>query len=591
MSAVVTEKIVSLAQQLRAAPHGEKSALYKNASAELGLSQASLMRRMKSVALTKTRKQRSDAGKVALTPDEALHISALIVEQTRKNNKRLMPLGDAVAALREAGLIAAEWIDQETGEVRPLSVSAISRALRTYRMHPDQVAAPAPVTSLQSEHPNHCWQVDASLCTLYYLGNGLHGLRSTDPKAHYKNKPGNLEKISANRVWRYAITDHASGWIYVEYVLGAESGENLVSVLINAMQERGGGWDMLHGVPRILMTDPGAAMTGALFRNLCRSLRIELIINEVGNARAKGQVENAHNLIETKFEPGLKLQRIDDLADLNAKARDWRVRINAEHVHSRHGMTRSAAWARITAGQLIKAPSVEICRELAVSLPEQRRVSPKLRVSFHGREYDVAGVPDVIVGEKLLITRNPWRADAAQVVLRDADGREIFHVIDAVEKGAFGFDVAAPVIGQRHARHAETPAQKAGRAMERLAMDVATDEEAAAARKGRKLPFGGRIDLFKPVDESAMPTPLPRRGQEHELSAPRVVFQPLTVAEAARTLKARIEAAGGKWSPDHYAHLAQRYPDGVPADDIDAIGERLLRDGVGPLRIVGGESC
>ncbi|MFU4942470.1 integrase, partial [Pseudomonas aeruginosa] len=78
-----------------------------------------------------------------------------------------------------------------------------------------------------------------------------------DRKEFYKNKPANLDRVAADRVWSYEITDHYTGWIYVRYVMGAESGENFCTVLIEAMQERGGA-DMLHGVPRILMMDPGS---------------------------------------------------------------------------------------------------------------------------------------------------------------------------------------------------------------------------------------------------------------------------------------------------------------------------------------------
>ncbi|MDF5977866.1 hypothetical protein P4114_06195 [Pseudomonas aeruginosa] len=38
-------------------------------------------------------------------------------------------------------------------------------------------------------------------------------------------------------------------------------------MLIDAMQERGGN-DILHGVPKILMMDPGSANTSAMARNL-----------------------------------------------------------------------------------------------------------------------------------------------------------------------------------------------------------------------------------------------------------------------------------------------------------------------------------
>lgn len=184
-------------------------------------------------------------------------------------------------------------------------------------------------------------------------------------------------------MWSYEITDHTSGWIYVEYVLGAESGENFTSVLINAMQQRGGA-DMLHGRPFILFMDPGAANTSGPARNLCKALGIRMIAHKPGSARATGQVENARNIIERKLESGLSFMEVNSLEALNALATKWRANFNATATHRRHGMTRSAAWMLIKQDQLIKVPSVEICRELAVSDPESRVVSTKLRVSFRG---------------------------------------------------------------------------------------------------------------------------------------------------------------------------------------------------------------
>ncbi|OQD07296.1 integrase, partial [Burkholderia cenocepacia] len=309
MSAVLNERIVAVAQAARAAGHGKKGAIYNAACRELGLSFTTLMRKLKEATVTTQRKRRVDAGQSSLTRDEAMLISATLIESTRKNGKRLYTVGDAVEILRSNGMIRAEFLDESTGELRPLSDSAIQRALRMYGVHPDQLLAPAPVTELASLHPNHVWQIDASLCVLYYLkpvaDARANGLRVMDHAEFYKNKPKNLARIAADRVWSYEISDHASDWIYTEYVMGAESGENLCSTLINAMQERAGA-DLLHGVPRILMLDAGSANTASMTRNLCRSLGIELIVHKVGNARATGQVENARNLIERKFEPGLK---------------------------------------------------------------------------------------------------------------------------------------------------------------------------------------------------------------------------------------------------------------------------------------------
>ncbi len=558
------------------------------------MSRATLARKIKEVAVMAPRKRRSDAGQSALTLDEAKLISAALMETTRKNDKRLYSIKDAVTMLRANNAIRAEFLDMETGELRPLSESTIHRALRMYGLHPDQLLAPAPVTEMASKHPNHVWQIDASLCTLYYLGNGAKGLQGMEGQVYYKNKPGNLERVSANRVWRYVVTDHTSGWVYVEYVLGAESGENLCSVFINAMQERSGA-DMMHGCPVMIVTDPGAAMTGALFRNLCRALGISLVINAVGNARAKGQVENANNLVETKFEPGLKLRPVASLDELNTLAKAWRENFNATEVHRRHGQARSQVWMKIRADQLIKAPSVEACRELAVATPESRKVTPKLRVSFQGREYDVSTVPGVMVGEKVMVTRNPWRDDAAQVVLVGEDGRDVFHVVHEVFKDENGFSEKAAMFGESYKRHADTPAQTALKDIEQLVTGTDSQAAAEAARKAKALPFGGQFDPYKHIDDATLPTYLPRRGTAHDLVAPKVEMPPLSHVDAAKQIKPRVESAGGEWTADRFRWLQQRYPDGVPQDQLDTIVAELSGPRAGHqrplqlLRAAGGE--
>lgn len=577
----MTERLVAIAQAARRAGHGARGAIYDAASTELGISRATLLRKIKEVAITDKRKRRTDAGKTALSRREAAMISATLMEATRKNGKRLYSVADAVEMLRANGEIAAGRLDEETGEWAPLSESTIIRALRGYGLHPDQLSQPSPVTELASLHPNHVWQIDASLCTLYYLSNGQRGLQVMDSATFYKNKPKNLQRIASDRVWSYELTDHTSGWIYVEYVMGSESGENLCSVLINAMQERGGA-DVLHGVPHMLYLDPGSANTASMTKNLCRSLGIDVVSHKPHNARATGQVEKARDIIERRFEPGLKFQPVHSLEELNAKARLWRQHFNATAIHSRHGKSRSSVWMTITAGQLIKAPSIAVCRELAVASAESRKVTPKLRVSFRGVEYDVSSVPDVMVGEKLMITRNPWRSDAAQVVLTGEDGHDYFHLVEEVRKNEYGFAEGAAVLGQRYQRHADTPAQTAAKQIENLITESNNETDAAAARKAKALPFGGRLDPYKTLTTHELPTFMPRRGQVSPVRTVQVAARRLTHVEAAKNLKERLPA----WSAALYQELVQLWPEGITEEELDTAAQQLTAHG--QLNVVGG---
>jgi len=585
LSSAQGQRIHALIGDLATAAHGGKAKLYDAAAVDLGVSRQTVHKWVKEMAIRNPRRRRSDAGQVSLPRAEAELVSALLMESHRRNGKRLMSVDRAVDILRANGMIRAEAVDAATGEISLLSTSAIARALKVYGLHPDTLSRPAAAISLASRHPNHVWQIDASLCVLYYLKRES-GLRAMDATEFYKNKPGNIDRIENERVWRYAITDHASGHIYVEYVLGAESGENLATVFINAIQRRPE--EPVHGVPLIVMLDPGSANTGALFKNLCRALQVRVIINQVGNPRAKGQVEKAHDLIEKSFESRLKLTTINSLAELNAAAARWRRSMNGGSVMARHGMTRYEAWLRITADQLRVAPEAAVCRELATTAPEERTVTDKLQVSYRGATFDVAVVPHVQTRDKLLVCRNPWRPECAQVVATDADGREVYWVIEPVAKDAYGFDAGAPVIGENYARHADTPAQTSAKTIEKLLMGEETLEAAAAARKGKRVAFGGAVDPWLDMDRraAALPIYLPKRGTALETPLPGLVAKPsvldvparmaveekpLSVIQAAGRLKALVP----DWGAHHYQMLSRDYPQGVMESELPALAARF----------------
>lgn len=431
----MTQRLVQVAQAAAQAGHGRKEAVYTAAAAELGISRATLLRHLKAVTVMPERKRRSDAGDVALQRDEALVISAALMESHRKNRKRLLSINQAVETLRANGMVRAEATDLD-GVIRPLSDSAISRSLRRYCLHPDQLLRPAPAKELVSLHPNHAWEIDASLCVLYYLhaSNAREtGLQVMEAKKFNKNKPANLKRIESDRVWSYEVTDHYSDSIFLHYVLGAETGLNLADSFIESIQPRelDGVQQPMHGVPLVMLLDMGSAMTGGLFKNLARRLSVQVIPHSAGNARATGQVEKARDIIERSFESALKFRPVVDLADLNHAARRWAAWFNATKVHSRHGQTRYALWQTITAEQLRLAPPASLCRDLLTHAPERRKVTDFLTVPFMGYgDFDVSGIANVSVGEWLQVTYNPYdlvdgKLRSAMVVEHDLEGNEV----------------------------------------------------------------------------------------------------------------------------------------------------------------------
>jgi len=576
LNPAIVQRLVQLVQACAAAPRGGKQALYDAACAELGLSPSTLYRHLEQVTVKPKRKQRSDAGDVQLCRDDAIAISALLTTSARKTGKRLLGIEQAVDTLLANGEIKPFVLDEATGELTRLSNSAIARALRSYGMHPDQLSRPTPAVQLKSLHPNHVWQIDASICVLYYLNARTakeSGLQVMDRDKFYKNKPANLKRIEADRVWSYEVTDHNSGAIYVNYVLGAESGTNLAESFIGAIQKRDN--DPMHGVPFILMMDMGSANTSGLFGNLARRLQVKLIAHAPGNARATGQVEKARDQIERSFESGLRLQPVRDLAELNAQAQRWSCWYNGNKVHSRHGKTRFEQWMTIGAEQLRIAPLAEVCFELLTAPSVSRLVRDNLTVSFKNRDYCVRSVPGVMLGEKLDITINPYVLDAALVVLKDSEGHELLHSIPVLNKDDAGFFENANVIDEDYARPADTQLDTNRKEVERFAYDAATDEEAAAKRKAGEVPMGSRIDPYKVIEQAPKRTFLPLRGAEL-VSATTTRLTPLPVRVLTLfEVAAWLSTKGVPMNAEKNAQVRSWYAEGVPEDELEDLQARL----------------
>ncbi|HEL7676558.1 TPA: transposase family protein [Stenotrophomonas maltophilia] len=592
--------IHAAAGKLLAAPHGSKSRIAAELAEQMGCSVQTAYRRLQQVTGgIKPRKKRSDAGELALTRDEAAAIAALVEETRRLTGTGTLPVEDAVEILRANDRIEALRVDKATGELVPLSVSSICRAIRAYGFHRDQLAAPTPAARLASPHPNHLWQIDASVSRQFYLA--ANGTEVMDKRRFYRGKPENFTKIAENRLWRYAITDHASGAIEVFYVLGAESSANLLSALIHAMTRREMG--TMHGIPKLLMMDPGSAMVAATTRSFLSACGIEVIINEVGNARAKGQVENANYLIETHFEAMLKARSpVTSLEEMNTLAQQWARAYNATRIHTRTGMTRRDGWLRITPDQLRIAPDVQVLRQLATSTPKACTVRDCI-IRFRGKQYDVRGIPGLINGQRVDVVVNALEPDNSVRVLMpgEQDSAPIHFVAPRLQHDDWGFLDTAAQVGTEYRAAPETPADAARKELDRLAMEVKSDAEAIAARKARRVPFGGKVDPMKHIREANVAPSLPRSGTLAELDAPQVLaaqriepevvraeLPPLNHVEAAMRLKPLVERSGNTWSPEMYARTSQRWPDGLPVHEVEAWAIALVEPERGGLRVING---
>ncbi|MCL2345032.1 MAG: DDE-type integrase/transposase/recombinase [Desulfobulbus sp.] len=558
-------RLVDCARDAAAAGHGGKAAVYARYCREFGWLKpdgAPNMQRLhtalKRAELRERRARRSDAGAHALPLFEAEEIVRWQRENARGKEgcKAMVALADAVATLRSNGHIRAEFLDKATGELRPLSISAIRAAIKVFGLDDKTLSTPAPAIRMRVLHANHVWQVDASLCVLYYLpaDGGLQVMRQ---EVFNDNKPKHIARIENERVWRYLVVDVASGCIYVEYVFGGESGANLTQVFINAMQYRR---NEFWGKPKRVYCDAGAAMTGAVFKGLCQRLDIDLQWHLPGNARATGAVEKPQDIVERKFESMLASRPVFNLADLNAAAERWRVRFNATATHGRHGQTRLSAWMTHVAGHLVEPPSVEACRNAAHAKPVERRITQHLTVDFENKAWDASGLPGVYRNLKVRVVKNPWSDDSIRIVQEAADGKVSYFECPLKVEDDLGYWQDSPVMGEEYKRHAMTPPEIA---RAKLAARSAAEQAEAAASGGphrpKAMPFGGKVDPFKPLAETFMPEMLPRCADAvYPLKAPAVHIM-LTVPEAVRGIKERL----GEAAPaDLYRQIAEAFPAG-----------------------------
>ena len=567
MNAAEWELMIKARDMLVSAPHGAKAEVTARAAQMLGCSTATVYRKLEKAGLDLGRKKRVDAGSSAVSLDELKTISATLLASRRDNDKQLWSAERAMSALRANGLITTE-----------LTPGRIMTVLRDNKLHMEQMAQPHAATALRTPHPNYLWQIDSSTSVLYKDKTGR--MRAMASDVFYKNKPANFSKVG-ELITRYLAVDHASGNFKGRYYLGGESVENLIDFFIYAVLKDE--YSPMHGVPLYVYTDQGSGNKAGLWLNFAKNLDVKLMRHEVGRANATGSVEKHGDIWERQFEGGFPFVDPESITLdwLNSAGAEWAAMHCATAVHSRHGMTRDCAWLLIKEGELRIPASLELLRDLAITEPEKRRVSNTLTISvkvkgFESATYNLRDVPGVSAGMKVLVTVNAYQAPAINVRAEDEQGEEFWQTVAPEIVDQFGFPVDAPVLGQsfRPARNsaADTHRNELVRETYRQADGLPSLEEAEKLRKKRAQAMGGRLDPMADVQQAQTPTYMPRRGTELPATARRVAAVVLNLVEAAKRLKVVL---GEAYTPQVYGWLSQRFPDGVPEDQLDGIAAQF----------------
>lgn len=512
----LTQYLADLARRLDAAPHGGRGQLVADAAAYLDWSEQRVYSQLRRrCAWSSGRKSRADKGTTSQNADALKVVGAMQKQSVRKNGKIVLHLPTALSIAATNG--------------QPIAVSRgrFGRLMRDRKFDARSQAQDRPAQSMRSLHPNHVHQVDPSLCLVYYL-NGEQQIMRDDK--FYKNKLENYARILL-KVWRYVLYDHTSGTIIVWYVEAkGETSANLFEFLMFAWGKQKG--RPFHGAPKLLMLDPGSANTAHTTKNFLPAIGTKLMVHKPGAARVKGGVENAQNIIETKFESRLKFEPVNNVEELNRAAFAWSNAFNANLIPyedtriRRPGMAEPASrndlWLTIRDEELRVLPDREKCKLFLEGKTVARKVNAKLEITYKHPladsvcVYDLRGLDGICVGDTVEVS--PLAIGESEVYVRASryDGAMLeYRVKPAVFDPVYGFRTDAPVWGEEPRTKPDTDVERAGKELDRLAFPGRTLDEIEKAKDKNETPFDGQLVAHSHLANIVVPTSLAsRRGSE-----------------------------------------------------------------------------
>lgn len=566
----IREYLNNVAIKLDNVGHGQRGPVLDEAQAFLGVSRQTIYRQLKTVCgWSSERKVRTDKGKMSVSTDSLLALATMSRESVRDNGKQTM------------FTTTARGILEQNGYEINVSNATLNRLMRQRKLNVKAQQVANPVQSLRALHPNHVHEIDPSLCLIYYMKNKQHIMRDRD---FYKNKLENYAKVKY-KVWRYTLYDRASGMIIPWYVEAAgENQHSLFQFLMFAWGKQDG--RLFHGVPTLLYWDKGSANTSSAIKNLLDHLEVKYLEHEAGNARAKGGVENANNIIETQFESRLKFQPVSSIDELNHAALNWAEAYNANHLPGqdtrlrRIGLSepasRQSLWQHITAEQLRTLPSIEVCQALMASREQERQVKADLTISFKHPQanssliYSLKGLDGIAVKDKVSVRSLVYGDCAIQIEVPRYDGEAMIYRVEPDRNfDKFGQRLDAPVIDEEYKSKGDTEIEQAAKAMDQVAYPNMTEDEIKKAKQKQVAPFCGTLNTLSYLDDIDHPAYFEQKG--NEIETPEHLKLATTTLTLTAALMRITNSIGRRLTTDENKWLSARYQDGVPEDSLDSL--------------------
>jgi hypothetical protein len=502
------------------------------------------------------RAKRKDAGVSSLDRELLIAVGEMVKQCIRKNGKATLPVNVARSILEARGLNI------------PVGDRRLRELLRQNHMAVVDSKVPAPHQAMRTEYPNQVHFADPSVCLIYFAPGG----KQDASKMHiigddelYKNKNFLEGKL---KCWRYVLTDHYSGSLCVRYYAAmGETAANMYDFLLYAWGQKKSNINVFHGIPELLIWDCGTANIARATSNALKAFGVKTLPHLPGNPRAKGQVENGNNLVETQFESRLRFEPVNSIESLNSAVENWYAAYNANLLRGldtrlrRGGVivgSRANLWQRIPKEKLRELPDEETCRQVFANGIQTRKVAGDLTVSIvHPRagrslKYSVRDLPGILVGmelrlQPLLVTEEPGKQSFLCIASYENGGEEKSFELAPVVFDEAGFDITAPVYGKEYKRPKDTTRETAGKVLESPGL---------AAVMG---PAHSFIQPENPFMRQSAGTPIEvaETVHTHEII--------ISAVEAAK----RVKAECGEVPEGFINTLREQYPEGVPTRIVD----------------------
>lgn len=551
----------------------ERSSIIAEMCRLFGFCEVSAYRALRRNGWESDRKKRSDAGASSINEKDLSTVAALLQNSVRKNGKKTMSVENARSIMLQNGFDV------------PISTRQLSELLKTRTLSTESTSKPSPHQRMRTEYPNQVHFADPSVALMYFAPNGKQKFLRDDEV--YKNKPF-LEGRENLKCWRYVLTDHYSGTICVRYYAAAgENSANMYDFLLYAWGKKKDPLYNFHGLPELLIWDCGSANISKPVTNALKALRVETEPHLPGNPRAKGQVENANNIVECQFESLLHLEEVNSMEELNDAAERWCAAFNANQLEHRDTRitragrkigSRTMIWNWIKEEQLRELPDEEICRQIFTTGIQPRTVGGDLAISFvHPKNkaatrYSLSALPDIMVG--MIVNVQPILVSEEALALvsyQDRTGEIVSFEVKPIEYDRVGFDIAAPVFGQEYKSQPDTLIEKNTKALAEIA---ASDDKTEVPFA--KVTDGQGFKTHSLIHTQADPFFKTQTGKQVEVAAGTVEVHDIliTPVEMAKRFKAR---AG--FIPDGFiASLKKEFPDGVPSQLVDDLVTEYTAD-------------